>query len=135
MTNTASINERMVNVETTNENTVLETILAARYFVPIASSVGALLLALSNGASIMAAIGIVLMFIGGIAAITVCPLKLLSLPFKGVVIGFTVCRGFIPFYGVADLCAAIFGTVFGFMGGLMVAACAPAIFTISKFYN
>lgn len=114
--------------------TTMEKILAIRYFVPALSTIGFLACFLGQGIAVISTMGVILMAIGFISAMTVCPLKLMGFPLKCVARGFSICRGFIPVYGVADLCAAIFGTVFGAMFGLGVVLILPEIFTIKKFF-
>jgi hypothetical protein len=139
MNNTTVINNPEIATEQTPANTpkavdanvVLEKILAARYFVPIASTVGFLFCLI--GLDVFTIIGALLIFIGLATALTVCPLKLVGFPIKCAAVGFKICRGFIPVYGVADLVAAIVGTTLGVMFGLFVSACFPAFFTIRKY--
>ena len=138
MTNTAVLNNQAANTQTVevvvkNEKSdIAQVILTMRYFLPILASVGALLVML-GGIGIL--IGAVLMLIGVLSALTVCPLKLMGFPVKVGLVGFKVCRGFIPVYGVADLVAAIVGIFGGTIVGLGVVFCAPAIFTIKKYLN
>ena len=131
------MNSTIAREKTTTENErdsldVVDKLLCIRYFLPLLSSLGALL-GFCIGGDFFSAIGLVMIAVGTLSALTVCPLKLLAFPFKCVGVGFTFCRGFIPFYGVADLVAAIVGTTCGFMFGLVVVLFAPAIFTIKKF--
>ncbi|MBQ8550975.1 MAG: hypothetical protein IJ426_06525 [Clostridia bacterium] len=140
MNNTAVINNPEIATEQTivteapkkaDANAVLKKILAARYFVPIASTVGFLFCLI--GSNVFTLIGALLIFVGLVTALTVCPLKLVSFPIKCAAVGFKICRGFIPVYGVADLVAAIVGTTLGIMFGMVVSACFPAFFTLRKY--
>ncbi len=135
MTNTAVLNNQAVTKEviTVKEKaSVLEALAISRYFLPLLSSVGAAL-CFMGGIGII--IGAAMMLIGMISALTVCPLKLMGFPVKVGLVGFRFCRGFIPVYGVADLCAAIIGIFGGIMVGFGVVFCAPAIFTVKKYLN
>ncbi|MBR6532934.1 MAG: hypothetical protein IKT44_00695 [Clostridia bacterium] len=117
--------------------TFWEILYVARYFLPILATIGwaiGLGCEPADGTFLMV-FSLILVGIGLISAITVCPLKLLALPFKWAIRGFFILRSFIPVYGVADLCAAIFGTAGGFVLGVFVIFGLPAIFTITKFFN
>lgn len=113
----------------------LEILFVARYFLPILTTIGWLLAWLLGHISFFEYFSIVLIGIGIIAAITVSPLKFIKFIFTSAAKGFQILRGFIPFYGVADLVAAIFGTTFGFMFGVAVVFGLPAVFTIPKFFQ
>ena len=110
----------------------LEKIIAARYFIPAISTVGAILCFAAGGEGALALIGLVLMALGVIVALTVCPLKLLGFPLLAAGKGFKFCRGFVPFYGIGDVIAALIGVTFGFMFGVAVVLCCPVIFTLIK---
>lgn len=119
--------------ETEERTDVLTVLLAARYFLPILASVGGLMWAFIPSGSFFYSFGVALMCIGYITAFTVCPLKLLAFPFKCIPAGFTICRGFVPYYGIGDLIAALIGTMLGFCFGLFTTLLCPAFFTIKKF--
>jgi len=117
--------------------TFWEILYVARYFLPILTTIG---WAIGFGfmpddGTFLMVFSLILVGIGLLSAITVCPLKLLVLPFKWAGRGFVILRSFIPVYGVADLCAAIFGTAGGFVLGVLVVFGLPAVFTIKKFFN
>ena len=117
--------------------TFWEILYVARYFLPILTTIGwaiGLGFEPADGTFLMV-FSLILVGIGLLSAITVCPLKLLALPFKWAIKGFFILRSFIPVYGVADLCAAIFGTAGGFVLGVFVVFGLPAIFTITKFFK
>ena len=117
--------------------TFWEILYVARYFLPILTTIGwaiGLGFEPADGTFLMV-FSLILVGIGLLSAITVCPLKLLALPFKWAIKGFFILRSFIPVYGVADLCAAIFGTAGGFVLGVFVIFGLPAIFTITKFFK
>ena len=115
------------------DNDVFSILLAIRYFLPILASVGGLMWAFIPSGSFFYSFGVALMCIGYITALTVCPLKMLAFPFKCIPAGFTICRGFIPYYGIADLVAGLLGTTLGFCFGFLVTLTCPAFFTIKKF--
>ena len=117
--------------------TFWEILYVARYFLPILATIGwAIGLGfMPDDGTFLMVFSLILVGIGLLSAITVCPLKLLALPFKWAIKGFFILRSFIPVYGVADLCAAIFGTAGGFVLGVFVIFGLPAIFTITKFFK
>lgn len=112
----------------------LELLIAGRYFLPVLTTIGWLIGFTLGHIPILSGIAIAFVAIGILSAITVSPLKFIKFIFKSAGKGFKICRAFIPFYGVADLCAAIFGTTFGLMFGLLVVFGIPAAFTIPKFF-
>ncbi len=106
-----------------------------RSFAPILTTIGWILGFTVGHIAAFEIISLILIAVGTISALLCCPLRLLAFPFKCIAIGFTFCRGLIPVYGVADLCAAIFGTIGGFTVGLAVSLGCPAIFTIKKYFE
>lgn len=126
-------NEAAVNNESVGTlEKIVGVVKTVRYFAPIISTVGAVLFMLSKSSTI-GGFGVLLMLIGFGIALTVCPLKLLAFPFKCIPAGFKIFRSFIPFYGVADLVAALVGTITGFAVGLFLTLMVPAYFTIKKY--
>ncbi len=116
--------------------TFWEILYVARYFLPVLTTIGwALVFLFPDAPDAVCNIFLILMAIGFVSALTVSPLKLVKFIFKSAVKGFHILRGFIPFYGVADLTAAIVGTTFGFVFGLVIVFGLPAVFTIAKFFN
>ena len=118
--------------EIVTERGTVEKLLAARYFIPAISTVGAILCFIAGGEGALALIGMVLIALGVLVALTVCPLKLLGFPLLAAGKGFKICRGFVPFYGIGDVIAALIGVTFGFMFGAAVVFCCPVIFTLIK---
>lgn len=125
------------NVMSGEKPTVWEFILTARYFLPILTTVGFAISKLCDieAKSFLDYFSMVLAYIGWVSALTVSPLKMLSFVWKSVKTGFTVVRGFIPFYGIADLAAAVIGVGLGLTFALVILAFFPAVFTITKFYR
>ncbi len=116
--------------------TFWEFLYVARYFLPVLTTIGWIIgFTLGDGNEFFSAIGLILVAIGLISAITVSPLKFIKFIFKSTIKGFHILRGFIPFYGVADLMAATFGVALGFMFGVIVVFGLPSVFTIAKFFN
>lgn len=115
--------------------TVLEFLYIARYFLPVLTTIGWIIGFTLGNMAFFEYLALILIGIGLLAAITVSPLRFLKFIFTSAINGFRLLRGFIPFYGVADLIAAVFGISFGFVFGLVVVFCVPAIFTIAKFFN
>ena len=114
----------------------LEILYVARYFLPILTTIG---LALGLGfkpddGTFLMIFSVILLMLGLISALTVCPITLILFPFKLAKKGFIYCRSLIPIYGVADLCAAIFGVSAGLTIGVFVVVGVPAFFTIKKFF-
>lgn len=116
--------------------TFWEILYVARYFLPVLTTIGWIFVFLFPDApDFIGYIILSVMGIGFVSALTVSPLKFIKFIFTSTIKGFHILRGFIPFYGVADLVAAIFGTAFGFMFGVIVVFGLPAVFTIAKFFN
>ncbi len=117
--------------------TFWEILYVVRYFLPILTSVGWIigLGFMPEDGTFLMAFSLILVTVGLISAITVSPLKFIKFIFNSTISGFRFLRSFIPFYGVADLIAAIFGTALGFMFGVFVVFGVPAVFTITKFFN
>lgn len=118
--------------------TFLEFLYVARYFLPILTTIGWILVFLFSESSLPDFIGYIIlgvMAIGFISALTVSPIKFIKFIFSSTIRGFHIVRGLIPFYGLADLIAAIFGTMLGFAFGVIVVFGLPAVFTITKFFN
>ena len=115
---------------------ILEFLYIARYFIPVLTTIGWILaFALNVNGGIMETICLILIGVGIVSALTVSPLKFIKFILNSTIKGFYIVRSFIPVYGVADLMAAIFGTVFGFIFGVVIVFGIPAVFTISKFFN
>jgi len=115
--------------------TFWELLYVARYFLPVLTTIGWILGFTLGDMVFFEYFALILVAVGLISAITVSPLKFIKFIFTSTIKGFHILRSFIPFYGVADLVAAIFGTAFGFMFGVIVVFGCPAIFTIAKFFN
>lgn len=116
--------------------TFWEILYVARYFLPVLTTIGWIFVFLfPDVPDFIGYIILSVMGIGFVSALTVSPLKFIKFIFTSTIKGFHILRGFIPFYGVADLVAAIFGTAFGFMFGVIVVFGLPAVFTIAKFFN
>ena len=117
--------------------TFLEILYVARYFLPVLTTVGWIigLTFVPDDGTFLMIFSLVLVGLGLLAAATVCPLKLLSLPFKWAGRGFFICRSLIPIYGVADLFAALVGVTGGFLLGIILIFGLPAVFTIKKFFS
>lgn len=133
ITNQEILTTEATETEIKAKRNVWEILNTVRYFTPLISSVGAIIWIASKSTT-LGGFGILLMLIGFTVALTVCPLKLLTFPFKCIPAGFKLFRGFIPFYGVADLVAALVGTVTGFVVGLFLTLMVPAYFTIKKYF-
>ncbi len=118
--------------------TFLEFLYVARYFLPVLTTIGWILVFLlpeSLVPDFVAYILLGIIVIGFISALTVSPIKLIKFIFTSTIKGFHIVRGLIPFYGLADLIAAIVGTGFGFSFGVFIVFGLPAVFTIAKFFN
>lgn len=104
-------------------------------YLPLASSVGVLLFLLLGQVPLFTVIGGLMVGLGFLAALTVAPLRMIKFYFKSIYRGFKICRGFVPFYGIGDLVAALLGSVFGFVFALAVMIAAPAVFTVKKYHE
>lgn len=112
----------------------------ARYFLPILTTIGWIIIFLVNSVSnyvsdFVTLVILIPMGIGFICALTVAPLKLLKFILKAPLKGFQIVRGFIPVYGLADLMAGVFGIGFGLIVGIVTVFGLPAAFTIPKFFR
>ena len=116
---------------------VLEVILAVRYFLPLLSTIGLTLglIFKPNAGSSLETFFLILAGVGWVSALTVSPIKMLKFVFKSIVVGFKTVRGFIPVYGLADLVAAFVGTCGGLFFAVVVLVFLPAVFTITKFFK
>lgn len=133
-TNTQIQNPVVETPAANDKLSALDIIFISRYFIPAISTVGVILAVALSHVNAVLLLALIMVAIGAATALTVCPIKLLTFPLKCIAAGFKFCRGFIPVYGVADLCAAIFGTVIGAFFGLAVIFGLPAVFTIKKFF-
>lgn len=116
-----------------NANTNTNTFKMISAFLPLLASLGWFIGFTIGHIKFFEIFALALIGVGLVSAVLVCPARILLFPFKCIPFGFSICRKFIPYYGVADLCAAIFGTCLGFMFGLLVSFGCPAYFTISKY--
>ena len=117
--------------------TVWEIILIARYFLPIITTVGLVLSLIfePTKGDFLDTLTMVFAYIGWISALTVSPIKILKFIWSSITICFKTLRGFIPFYGVADLAAGVVGFAVGLSFSLAVLAFIPAVFTIPKYFK
>ncbi len=130
-----SINEATVNtlpLNTDTEASATDTLTLIRHFLPAVTTLGWVIGFTLGSIKVFEIIGLILCAVGILAALTVCPLKFLSIPLRFAGKGFRICRAFIPVYGVADLCAAIFGVTGGLILGLIAVCGFPVFFTLRK---
>ncbi len=118
---------------TVNMNANAKTFKMIRAFLPLLASIGWFIGFTIGHIKFFEIFSLALVGIGLVSALSVCPAKILLFPFKCIPFGFSTCRKLIPYYGVADLCAAIFGTCLGFFFGILVSFGCPAFFTIKKY--
>ena len=135
MTNTTAINNTNITTENTDTLSVFEKILLIRYFLPAITTISFLIGMAVPLNSFFEGILLLLMGLGILSALTVCPIKLILFPVKCAFAGFKFFRGFVPFFGYADLVAGILGLICGFVFGVMVVFILPAAFTIKKFFS
>ena len=103
-----------------------------RHFLPILATVGWLVMWMLGHMSFFSVLGGILIAVGVISALTVCPGKLLFYPILCIVGGFKICRAFVPFYGIGDLIAGLVGLYLGTIVGCIISLGLPAILTIRK---
>ncbi len=96
-----------------------------RHFVPLLTSVGLLGLMFSSAFSFFAYLFIGMIFLGWGMALTVCPLKLITFPFR--------CACAVAEYTWFWDALNFLGCGFGFAFGVLAILVAPAVFTIRKF--
>ncbi|MBP3435140.1 MAG: hypothetical protein J6K62_02285 [Clostridia bacterium] len=125
-TNTISVNN------TTAIKSGSDTVTLIRHYLPAVATLGWIIGFTLGSIPFFETLGIILCAIGIVAALTICPLKMLKVPLLFAAKGFSVCRAFIPVYGVADLCAAIFGFTGGAILGLIAVCGFPVFFTLRK---
>lgn len=111
-------------------------VLKIRYFFPMISTIGWLVAGMNlDKNQFLVNFGIVLAIVGIIVALTAAPLRMLKFPFLCIAGCFTICRAFIPVYGVADVMAAVLGVALGLVFGVGAIVVFPAVFTIQKFFE
>lgn len=103
-----------------------------RHFLPIAATVGWLVMWMLGHMSFFAVLGGLLIAVGVISALTCCPGKLLLYPILCIAGGFKICRAFVPVYGLGDLIAGLIGLYLGSIVGAIISLGLPAILTIRK---
>ncbi len=128
---TNTINTAVSNIE--NMPTKKKELI--RHLLPLTSTVGTLLWSTLGFIPVFAVIGILLILFGFICAITICPGKMIKLPLIIGRAGFKIVRGFIPYYGIGDICGGIFGFLFGVLFGCMILFVVPAAFTIHQWFH
>ena len=116
---------------------VWEILLTARYFLPLLTTIGFVLSLIfkPSAGDFLDTLTMVFAFIGWGSAILVSPIKILKFIWGSVVSCFTIARGFIPIYGLADLIAGVVGFGIGVTFSLAVLGFIPAAFTIPKFFK
>ena len=103
-----------------------------RHYLPIAATVGWLVMWMLGHMSFFAVLGGILIAVGVISALTCCPGKMLLYPILCIAGGFKICRAFVPVYGLGDLIAGIIGLYLGSIVGAIISLGVPAILTIRK---
>lgn len=103
-----------------------------RYYLPALSTIGWVFLLLLGSVEVFQVLGLLFITVGVLAAFTVCPIRLMKIPVTCSLALFKFLRGFIPFYGVADLVAGLIGMFVGSMVGLFVMSVAPVFLTVKK---
>lgn len=127
-------NVMMNNTETKMiERKNMSGIKKARYFLPLLSTAGWLVKLFGYGIGAFDIIGNIMIIIGVLSALTVCFKEMFTITFVCIAACFKFCRGFIPYYGIADLVAGLVGLMFGGVAGLVVVVGMPAILTIRKY--
>lgn len=127
--------EHRESVQKDKALTVLNYILVSRYFIPILTTAGWIMIFSFRENNFFRISAIILILAGIIPAATVSAAEIFRFIISSGVKFFSVIRRSAPFYIVAEICAGAFGFIFGFMFGIIVAAVFPAVFTINKFFN
>lgn len=126
MSTTIAVNNTTAAKSETNALTLV------RHYLPAVATLGWIIGFSLGSIKVFEILGIILCTVGILAALTVCPLKMIKVPLLFAAKGFSLCRSFIPVYGVADLCAAIFGFTGGAILGLIAVCGFPVFFTLRK---
>ena len=129
-TNTATLHAPTINPTPVAKKYSVVTLI--RHLLPAVATLGWIIGFTLGHIPFFETFGLVLCAIGIVAMLTVCPLKLFQVPLFCAASGFKICRSLIPVYGVADLCAAIFGFTGGAMLGLIAVCGIPVFFTLLK---
>ena len=126
MMNNTIINNTTVKAKKSTHSIPFATL---RHFLPIAASAGWLLSVLFPQSSFVNGLAVILMVIGFVSALTVCPIKLITLPFWTTVEAYGLGSIFHPLVG---LVAAV---SIGLPVGIGIMLYAPAAFTIYKWFK
>lgn len=132
MSTTINTNTNINAVDPTPAKSGVDTVTLIRHYLPAVATLGWIIGFTLGSIKVFEILGIILCAVGILAALTVCPLKMIKVPLLCAAKGFSICRSFIPVYGVADLCAAIFGFGGGLIVGLIAVCGFPVIFTLRK---
>lgn len=130
-----STNTAVVNTPVAADASVTikpDAVTLIRHYLPAVATLGWVIGFTLGSVKVFEILGLILCAAGILAALTVCPLKMIKIPLVCAAKGFKFCRALIPVYGVADLCAAIFGFTGGALIGLIAVCGFPVIFTLRK---
>ena len=115
--------------------TLFKYILVSRYFIPILTTAGWIMIFSVRESDFFLKSSVLLIVTGIITAVMVSPSEYFGFIISSGVKFFSAVQRAVSVNIAAEICAAVFGFTLGFAFGLIVTAVFPAVFTINKFFN
>ena len=115
--------------------TLFKYILVSRYFIPILTTAGWIMIFSVRESDFFLKSSVLLIVTGIITAVMVSPSEYFGFIISSGVKFFSAVQRAVSVNIAAEICAGVFGFTLGFAFGLIVTAAFPAIFTINKFFN
>ena len=115
--------------------TIFEYILVSRYFIPILTTAGWIMIFSVRESDFFLKSSVFLIVTGIIPAVSVSPSEFFGFIISSGVKFFSAVQRAVAVNIAAGICAGVFGFALGFAFGLIVTAVFPAVFTINKFFN
>ena len=115
--------------------TLFKYILVSRYFIPILTTAGWIMIFSVRESDFFLKSSVFLIVTGIITAVIVSPSEYFGSIISSGVKFFSAVQIAVSVNIAAEICAGIFGFTFGLLFGIITAAAFPAVFTINKFFN
>lgn len=115
--------------------TLFKYILVSRYFIPILTTAGWIMIFSVRESDFFLKSSVFLIVTGIITAVMVSPSEYFGFIISSGVKFFSAVQRAVSVNIAAEICAGIFGFTFGLLFGIITAAAFPAVFTINKFFN